>query len=306
MEEKIELNLTSYLSDNNSTTSSVRTFDTMDSKVSLFGNEPSLQYSQDTFVPTRPKHKKTTILVFTQLLITAVSIVAIILSVVAVTSYYLTMKQQEEDIKMLKKEINELKQMVNMSNVNDTMKMNAMDCLSLNCLAMDYLSSQVVDISHQIETVSESVNNLYEHVNSSYGHIENQVDKAIQLSQNLGGNISQLNSTLMSNLGRIMSVNNMITTLDSRIQAINTDLSSTVNLYDNCIVNHEMCQGGQLSNIYWRVCRSPPLPLNTTVSYQKVSIDSVHLYIRVQQKHNIHVQYSPEPNWTNSYEAEPD
>ena len=257
MGEKIELNSTSQLPDDNSITASVRTLDTMDSKASLFGHESSLQYSQNTIGHLKCNFmSKMATLILIQLVATVVSVAAIILSVIAVTYYFQIINQQDYNTTILTEKLNELEKMMNVSLTES-----------------DY---QIANISDQIENITESVNGLQQQLNSNHDQLQNLVDGIMQMSHslsdnvgqishNLRTNVTQLNSVIRDNFGRITAISDMITALNSQIQSI--DKNSTVNLYSKCIVDHQSCEGTPLYNIYWRVCGTPGLPINMTVSY---------------------------------------
>lgn len=254
MGEKTELCLTSELSLNNSITTSTRTLDTMDSTTSLFRHQSSLQHSQDTDKHSR--QRKIAALILFQLLITTVSVTAVVLAAIAFSNYYDVMHNDDTDIKTLENRIMTLERMLNQSTDNQT----DTECANPQC------------ITHQ--AISETIENftiiLYKQLHINFSYTESQINKvSTEIMDHLRDQIGQLNTTVDINLERIMSVNHTLNMLSSQVQdATQRDMNTTANLYDNCIVDHEMCSGGQLSNIYWRVCATSYLPLNVTVSYQ--------------------------------------
>ena len=255
MDEKIELTLTSRLSDTTSIASSVRTLETMDSKTSLFGNDSSIQFSRDTVDPNSSKNCKRTMLTLVQILVTTLTIVAIVLSITAITYYFSVMQRQGDDIKNLKTQIVMLEQMINTSRENQR--------------EMEDISSSIETVNNKIETVKNSVNTLNETLNRDLDNRENKIsEEFMDTLQHFEDSIQQLSAKIGGNLGRITSINDSILILDGKIQQANeNNVNTTVNLYDNCTVDREMCSGAELSNLYWRVCATPFLPINKTVSY---------------------------------------
>ena len=258
MDEKIELTLTSRLSDTTSIASSVRTLETMDSRTSLFGHNCGVQFSQHAGDPNVSKQCKKTMLTLVQILVTTLSIAAILLSVVAIIYYFNAIHRQDDDMNNLKQRIFMLEQMImiNMSRENQT-----------QVEEYNIKSEYVYELNVNIESINNSISSLNQTLINDRINFGNRISEMyMYLLQYFADTIQQLNATIGDNLGRITAINDRIFILDNHMHQVQ-DSNKTVNLYHNCTVDREMCTGAQLSNLYWRVCATPSLPLNVTVSY---------------------------------------
>ena len=261
MADKIELDLVSNLSETNSISASVSTFDDTNSGINLFRRESegSIQFSQVTVNPVVCACKsrccsKTVWLVLLHILIMLTSMAAIALSVWMVIYYFEIVKEQQSDMQQLVERITALE--------NTTSRENQTE-IEIQML--------LPNISDMVESNSMVIQTL----NKTLVRLENQMSEiSMQLNRDLRGNVTQLTIDINNNLGSIRTLSGFLTDLDGKIQQVQNELiiatNTTINPFEGCIVSNEMCQGTEMNNIYWRECSTPYTALNVTVSYYNI------------------------------------
>ena len=265
MADKIELDLVSNLSETNSITASVSTFGTVDSTINLFRRD-SIEISSTAPRTGRCSCKskccsKTLLLIFIHMIIMVTSVAAVALSVLTATYYFNMMNERESEMQSLMERITALENVTSTSQTVNGTEVEPQQFLT--------------DIANQVEANRASLQLLNEDLNTDYAQRVNQVrEMLLQISHDLQVNVSNLTMDVNNNQGSIRALSRHFTLLDGKVQKVQEDIfaaantsSTSTNPFENCIVSQEMCSGSVMSNIYYRVCGTPFISLNVTVSY---------------------------------------